>query len=96
MKNGEFETTILNYREDRGKNKDGRLIVGIKEFPNGDNKEFLQWLGGEFIAKGGLYAVDIINPKGTYRVYKNNNEENHWLQWSKEDLQLMKEGYIVF
>ena len=74
------DATIIGFKEDRGKNKDGRLIVLIKELPEHKIIEFLEWLGTEFINKGGLYAVDIRNPKGTYRVYKNNLGINKWIE----------------
>jgi len=47
--------------------------------PKGDIVEFLEWLGNSFIEKGGLYAVDVHCPKGKYRVYKDEKENNIWL-----------------
>lgn len=72
-------TKIIGFKEDRGKNKDGRLTIKVNQFPSSDITEFLEWLGGEFIKEGGLYAVDIVNPNGTYRVYKDENEINTWI-----------------
>ena len=71
--NGEMK--ILNYVEDKGKNKDGRLKVGVENFPIDNLEEFLIWAGNEFIKQGGLYAVDLctMNGDGIYRVYKNKN-----------------------
>ena len=73
-------TKIIGFKEDMGKDKDGRLIISVKQFPNSDVIEFLEWLGDEFIKQGGLYAIDIINPKGTYRIFRDNTKTNIWLQ----------------
>lgn len=79
----EFEAEIIDFKEDRGKNQDGRLTISVKKLPNEGIIKFLEWVGNEFINKGGLYAIDIVNPKGKYRVYKNKSEKNEWI---KEEL----------
>lgn len=75
----EFESQIKDFIEDKGKGKDGRLIVSVPKLPKGNLIKFLAWLGGEFIKQGGLYAVDVACSKGTYRVYKDKNEHNVWI-----------------
>jgi hypothetical protein len=75
----EFESQIKDFIEDKGKDKDGRLIVSVPKLPNGNIIKFLEWFGKEFIKKGGLYAVDIICPKGTYRVNRDKKEKNIWI-----------------
>lgn len=73
------ESTIVGFVEDRGKGNDGRLTVSVKQLPKGNVVEFLDWLGNSFIEKGGLYAVDVVNPEGKYRVYKDKLEKNEWI-----------------
>lgn len=82
----EFTAKIMDYIEDKGKNKDGRLVVKTTKLPNERYQEFFEWLGGEFISKGGLYAVDIVSEKGIFRVYKNPNkkEKNRWIELKEE------------
>ena len=75
-----LEAKIIDFSEDRGKNKDGRLTISIKKTPKQGIMKFLEWLGNEFLNKGGLYCVDIISPMGKYRVYKNILEKNTWVE----------------
>ena len=72
--------TIIDFKEDKGKGKDGRLTISIESLPLDSGREFLDWLGNEFINQGGLYSVDIVNSLGTYRVYKDKSEDNDWIE----------------
>jgi hypothetical protein len=78
--NYENEATIIDFKEDKGKNKDGRLTISIESLPLDGGREFLDWLGNEFINQGGLYAVDVVNPLGKYRIYKDKAEQNDWIE----------------
>jgi|GEM_PF-4298129 len=62
--------------------KDEILTISVKEFPKEEREllTFLDWMGKEFISKGGLCAVDIIvSNKGKYRVHKNKLKINGWI-----------------
>lgn len=75
---GEME--IIDFKEDRGKNQDGRLTISVNQLPSDGIIDFLEWAGNEFINKGGLYAVDIVNAKGIYRGYKDESEKSEWIK----------------